>query len=341
MSSSGHASCVRARDRVLARPLVADAREVLARLVVEQDVVDEATVVGELLPGRGERHVLGTVERAEVDVDLEPRGTHGRAQVVPDERAQLLGAPHARRELLVGEDLVLHVDLVHAHPAGRVLLDEPHEVARVRVEVLARHDDRPVVVRGRGLHPRGRAPRRAVQHHLRLVRLGLADERQDVLLVAVDGEVLQREVPGRLVVAVPGGREVVRPDRRAVDPQVELVGAEELAVDLPLLLLRQRRDRAVPELVEGAAEAADRPPSGPGEGEGPVGGRSGVGHAGVLPAGVLGRARPGRHGGAPFVVVVRARGRDGPRAGQRTLLMRVMKKAPSSAATIETGKTSE
>ncbi len=96
---------MRAGDAVLAGPLVGDALDVLARAVVEEDVVDEAVVVVErhAVAAAGPGHVFRAVERAKPDVGAESGLVERRSEVVADEHLERFGIPQGARELLVGE----------------------------------------------------------------------------------------------------------------------------------------------------------------------------------------------------------------------------------------------
>jgi hypothetical protein len=109
--------------------------------------------------------------------------------------------------------LVLQRDGVDRDAGAPVVLDEAHEVARVRVVdpriVLEAPADERVV----GLHPRGRAPRRGHHLQVRVQPQRLAQERQDLRAVVGDREVLQAEVGpprGDVVVGVVRARDEVR-----------------------------------------------------------------------------------------------------------------------------------
>ena len=115
--------------------------------------------------------------------------------------------------------LVLHRDRVHRDAVRPVGLDELQQVERVGA-VDARVVDEAAADQGAvRLHPRGRAPRAGDDLQVRVERLGLAEQRQDLGLVVGDGEVLLGKVglPGGQVVVgvVGGGDEVAGPDRLA------------------------------------------------------------------------------------------------------------------------------
>ena len=127
--------------------------------------------------------------------------------------------------------LVLQRDRVDRHARALIGLDELHEVQRVRV-VDARVVDQPAADQRRGrLHPRGRAPRRGDDLQVRVERSRLAQQRDDLREIVVDGEV------AHAVVGAPGGQVVVGVERpvdeirgaHRLAQHVEPVGAEQVA----------------------------------------------------------------------------------------------------------------
>ena len=249
---------MRAGDAVLAGPLVGDALDVLARAVVEEDVVDEAVVVVErhAIAAAGPGHVLRAVEGAQPDVGVESGLVERRSKVVADEHLERFGIPQGARELLVGEHLVLHVQLVHSDAMLGVGLDVLDEVLGVGLQVLRGLHETAVIVGLRALHPRRRAPRTGEQLHVRLPFLCAVDVRDQGLLVVFDGEMLHPVVAVDLVVAVPVVGEIIGADGGAVEGEVHFVGAEQLLDDLVAFGFADVLQRQPAEFVEAAAEAA-------------------------------------------------------------------------------------
>ena len=250
---------MRTCNAILASPLVGNALDILASTIIEQNIIDETVVIIQLhAVAAGPRHIFRTIERAQPNIGVKTSLLKSRSKIIADEHFERFGIPQRTRELLIGEHLILHMQLVHGNAMLGISLNVLDEILRIRLQILRSLHQTAIVVSLRTLHPRRRAPRAGEQLHVRLPFLRAMNIRNQRLLIMLDGEMLHLVIAVGLVIAIPMIGEIIGADRRTIEGEVHLIRAEQFLDDLIAFFLDDRLQRKPAKLVEAAAEAAQR-----------------------------------------------------------------------------------
>ena len=101
---------------------------------------------------------------------------------------------------LIGFRLILRGERTDMHAVLLVSLEELDDILDIALDELIAH----IAARdaAAGLHPAGRAPRRGKQLDLRIDSQHFLDHRQDIFLIALDGEMLKADVALHVVIGI-------------------------------------------------------------------------------------------------------------------------------------------
>ena len=158
--------------------------------------------------------------------------------------------------ILLGVDFVLHGDRIDLYAFCLVGLKKLEEILGIRLEAARWHGS---AQHGAvGLHPSRRTPRRRKEKQLGIRLAGTAQQRQDIGLVMVDGELLHLRVGlCALVEAVYAPRIVAGADAGAAHIQRHLAGSEQVVHDFLLLVRRNLAKHVTGGIRQRPAKAKD------------------------------------------------------------------------------------
>ena len=227
------------------------------------DVAVPGNAVDEFKDTRIAEFILGASPKIvvvikEPDFCVERGVAQGRPKKLSDEGDLVFLPPGScgHAAVLVCVRLVLRGDGADGDASRLVGLNELDEVLRVGREVLLVHGA--AEERVSGLHPGGRAPGGGEEEHFGVDAHRVAEGREDVGAIVVDGEVFQAGIGRRgVVIGVGVARVIAATDGGAADGETEAMGAEELVHECLALSGFHAAEEVAGGIGEGCAEPED------------------------------------------------------------------------------------